>query len=125
MIIFGTKNILIGDNCGILKVKCIKILGGSLKKKATLGNTIIIAVKQKKYISMKTITKSVYFGLVVNINKNIKRKQGNYYLNFKQNKIIIFDDNFKFLGTRLKGLFCKEIKNFSYIKVYLIAKCIL
>jgi large subunit ribosomal protein L14 len=48
MIIFGTKNIKINDNCGILNVKCIKILGGSLKKKATLGNTIIISVKKKK-----------------------------------------------------------------------------
>jgi large subunit ribosomal protein L14 len=125
MILFGTKKILISDNCGILNVKCIKILGGSLKKKATLGNTIIIAVKKKKYIATKNITKSVYFGLVVNINKNIKRKQGNYYLNFKQNKIIIFDEGFKFLGTRLKGIFCKEIKTISYIKLYLIAKYVL
>jgi large subunit ribosomal protein L14 len=125
MIIFGTKNIKINDNCGILNVKCIKILGGSLKKKATLGNTIIISVKKKKHSVIKNINKSIYFGLVVNINKNIKRKQGNYYLNFKQNKIIVFDEGFKFLGTRLKGIFCKEIKNLSYIKLYLIAKHIL
>lgn len=122
MIIFGTKNILISDNSGILKIKCIKLLGGSKKKKATLGNTIIFSVKKKKSSALKSITKSVYFGLVVNINNNIKRKQGNYYLNFKQNKIVVFDSGFKVIGTRLKGIFCKEVKDYPYLKMYLISK---
>lgn len=122
MIIFGTKKILISDNSGILKIKCIKLLGGSKKKKATLGNTIIFSVKKKKASALKSITKSVYFGLVVNINNNIKRKQGNYYLNFKQNKIVVFDSGFKIIGTRLKGIFCKEVKDYPYLKMYLISK---
>jgi large subunit ribosomal protein L14 len=122
MIIFGTKKILISDNSGILKIKCIKMLGGSKKKKATLGNTIVFSVKKKKSSASKNVTKPVYFGLVVNINNNIKRKRGNYYLNFKQNKIVVFDSGFKIIGTRLKGIFCKEIKDYPYLKMYLLNK---
>ena len=62
MIIFGTKNILISDNSGIVNVKCIKILGSSFCNSSNIGDTVVVAIqsaKVKKKVSRGEVYKSI------------------------------------------------------------------
>lgn len=108
MILFGTK-LACGDNTDIKKVRCIKILGHSIKKKATLGDIIRATIVKRRYVK-EVIKKSIYYNLIVNVKNKCRRKNG-IYLRVDRNRSLTLSEQFKFLGTRVYGPICKEIRN--------------
>lgn len=108
MILFGTK-LKNGDNTDVRKVRCIKILGNSKKKKAGLGEIVRVAIYQRKY-KKEIIKKKVYFNLIINLKKKTRRKNG-IFLAFDQNRSLNLSEQLKFLGTRVYGPICKELRN--------------
>ena len=100
------------DSSGAQLLKCIKIYGGFKKQKATLGDTVLVSVKKIKF-RKKAEKKKMYFGVITAACEKSKRFDGSF-IKFDKNKAAIFAQN-KFLGTRLYGPICKEIreKNFK------------
>lgn len=105
------------DNAGTQIVKCIKVLGGFWRRHAKLGDKIIITPKKIKYshkIGKKARDdkdkKIKYIGLIVATKKEKRRRDG-LYIKFDKNFILTFDKRLKFLGTRVYGPLCKEIRH--------------
>ncbi|MGX7577214.1 50S ribosomal protein L14 [Candidatus Vidania fulgoroideorum] len=101
------------DNTGVKNVKCIKVLHGSKKKYAYIGDIIKVCVK--KCNSKSKIKKGeVHNALVVNTKYGIFRNP--YFLKFNNNSCIILNDNMEILGSRIFGIIPREInKNITNI----------
>jgi large subunit ribosomal protein L14 len=100
--------IKIGDNCGGAIAKCIRVPGSYNKNVATLGSQIkinIVKLRTRKKVQKKKI----YNGVLVAIKQTKRRKDGSF-IKFKNNKVLVLSETKKFLGTRIKGLICKEIR---------------
>ena len=105
MIINNTK-CLIGDNTGIKKGKCIRILKQS-SKVGTYGDLIKFSIKKTKK-KKAYVKKKMYNGLIITTKSKKKRVDGSY-IKFNQNSIISLNDNLKPLGTRILFPISKEI----------------
>ena len=88
----------VADNSGVKRVQCVKVLGGSKKRYATIGDEIIVAVKdsQPAYglrdsIGKKVHTKAVQRAVVVRTRKEIRRPDGSY-IRFDDNAVAIIDE---------------------------------
>lgn len=109
--VYKNTNLNIIDNCGARKAKCIHILGKF--KWAKVGD-IILVVLRKFYNFKKKIRKgAIYLGAIVGLKYWSSRKNGFFY-RFKDNRIIIFNIQFKFMGTRIYGIVSKEFKKKVY-----------
>ncbi len=89
----------VGDNTGAKKVLCIKVLGGSKKRYATVGDVIIASVKEAApggVVKKGEIVKAV----VVRTKKEVRRNDGSY-ISFSENAAVIIDDNQNPKGTRI------------------------
>lgn len=117
--IFVETNLIATDNTQTRFVKCIHLLGGSNKKAATIGDFIIIAIKNRRF-KRRLISKKIYLALIVSIKKE-KRRLNGAYINAKINRVILMTELGKVVGTRLFGPLYLEIKEFSRISK-LIAK---
>jgi large subunit ribosomal protein L14 len=113
--IFKNSKLYVGDNTGIKKVKCIRVL----KKNSKIGNLgDIILFSIKKTSKKKTyIKKKMYLGLLINLKKKSKRLDGSY-IKFNQNALISLSENFKVLGTRLFFPISKELKKKKKNELY-------
>lgn len=106
MIIAETK-LRIVDNSGAKLGKCIKVIGKQ-KKKASIGNIILITLK--KFTNRKKVQKNIiYIGLIVGVCYWNFRKDGSF-IKFFSNRVLVFNKQFKFLGTRIYGSILKEVK---------------
>ena len=97
-------NLKVLDNSGAKTAKCIKILGGSKKKYATLGDFIVISVQQlrkKKLKKTKRVKKKeIYHAIVIKIKKKIKIKTG-FTKNFSSNSVILLNKQTSPIATRI------------------------
>ncbi len=107
MISFKTK-LRSADNTGAQILQCIKIYGGFWRKTASLGDLILVRSKKLKD-QKKLEKKKMYFGLIVARKKKTYRKDGSF-IRFDYNKVLLFNDQNKFLGTRVYGPLCREIR---------------
>ena len=105
MIINNTK-CLVGDNTGIRKGKCIRVLKQS-SKVGTYGDLLKFSIKKTKK-KKAYIKKKMYNALIINLKKKKKRTDGSY-IKFAQNSIISLNDTLKPLGTRMLFPLSKEI----------------
>lgn len=97
------------DNSGAQIVKCIKILNGFRRRYAKLGNIIVVCLK-KLYSFEKIDKKTLYYGLIIGSTKKTRRKDGSF-IRFDANFVLILNDQSKFLGSRIYGPICKEIRS--------------
>lgn len=98
----------VADNSGAKFAKCIKIIGKGKKKTATILNFVLITLQN--FSNRKKVQKrTIYLGLVVCIKYWFKRFDGTF-LKFFSNRILIFNKQYKFLGTRVYGVITKELK---------------
>lgn len=105
MIIIGT-NLNIVDNSGGKIAKCIKVI--SKKKTASIGNIVLVSLK--KFLNRRKVKKRViYIGLIVGIKSWVSRSDG-VFIKFFSNRILLFNKQFKFIGTRIYGILLKEVK---------------
>ena len=97
------------DNSGVKKVMCIKVLGGTRKKYASIGE--IIKVSTKEVIPSSKIKKGeVCNALIIRSKYGIKRADG--VIRFSTNAVVLLNDQKQFVGTRVFGAVVREIKIF-------------
>ena len=91
----------VADNTGAKKIECIKVLGGSKRRYASIGDTIVIAVKEA--IPKGKVKKgSVHKAVVVRVKKGIHRDDGSK-VKFDNNAAVLVDDKGEPVGTRIFG----------------------
>jgi large subunit ribosomal protein L14 len=105
----------VADNTGAKKVKCFKVLGGSKRRYAGVGDIIICSVREAEPDS--TIKKGeVVRAVVVRTRRYIKRPDGSW-LRFDTNSCVIIDEKGNPRGTRIFGPVAREVRDRGYIKI--------
>lgn len=109
----------VADNSGARKVQCIKVLGGSKRRYASLGDVIICSVKEA--IPNAAVKKGdVVRCVVVRVNNDIRRKDGSY-IRFDQNAAVLIDNNGEPRGTRIFGPVARELREKKFMKIVSLA----
>ena len=109
----------VADNSGAKMAKCIKVLGGSRRVYASVGDIIVVAVK--KSIPNGVVKKGdVAKGVIVRTKKNIRRDDGSY-LKFDRNAIVMVDDEGNPKGTRIFGAVARELRQKNFMKIISLA----
>ena len=105
----------VADNTGAKLVQCFKVLGGSKRRYARIGDKIVVSVKQAtpKAIAKK---KSVQRAVLVRTKAAIRRKDGSY-LRFDENAVVIIDEKGEPKGTRVFGPIARELRERGYQKI--------
>lgn len=120
-------NLNVADNSGVKRVSCIKILGGSKRRYASVGDIIMVAVKDshpsyglKDSNGKKVHAKSVLRAVVVRTSKPIKRKDGTY-IRFDDNAVAIIDSKNEPKGSRIFGPVARELREKDFMKIISLA----
>ena len=98
----------VADNSGAKKVQCIKVLGGSRRRYARIGDIIVVAVREtdpRSAVKKGEVRKAV----VVRTRKEIRRPNGTY-IKFDTNSAVLINDNREPLGTRIFGPVARELR---------------
>jgi len=109
----------VADNSGAKEVLCIRVLGGSGKRYASVGDKIVVAVKEAlSSSSMKkgTVSKAV----VVRTKKEVRRKDGSY-IRFEDNAAVLLNNNDEPRGTRIFGPVARELREKQFMKIVSLA----
>ena len=109
----------VGDNTGAKELLCIKVLGGSRRKYATVGDVIICSVKEASpgcVVKKGDIVKAV----VVRTTKEIRRPDGSY-IRFDTNSGVIINDEGQPRGTRIFGPVARELRDKDFMKIISLA----
>lgn len=105
----------VADNSGAREVQCIKVLGGSKRMTARLGDIIVVAVKQVLpggKIKKGDVKKAV----IVRTKYPIRREDGSY-IRFDKNSVVILGANNEPAGTRIFGPVARELRNKNFTKI--------
>ena len=109
----------VADNTGAKEVLCIKVLGGSKKRYARVGDLIVVTIK--KSIPSANLKKGeVHKAVVVRTKKESKRKDGSY-IRFDDNAVVIVNDNKDPRGTRVFGPVARELRERKFMKILSLA----
>ena len=104
----------VADNTGAKKVKCFKVLGGSRRRYAAVGDVIICSVREAEPNGM--VKKGdVVRAVVVRTTRYIRRKDG--YIRFDTNSCVIIDEKGNPKGTRIFGPIAREVRECGYVKI--------
>jgi large subunit ribosomal protein L14 len=110
----------VADNTGAKRVQCIKVLGGSHRTYASLGDTIVCSVK-KAIPGSEVKTGTVVKGVIVRVKKNTRRSDGSY-VRFDQNALVLVDPEGNPRGTRIFGAVARELREKSFMKIVSLAQ---
>ncbi len=109
----------VADNSGARKIRCFRILGGSHKRYARIGDIIIGTIKDA--LPNGTVKKSeVRRAVVVRTVREIKRPDGSY-LRFSDNAAVLLNDQGEPLGTRIFGPVARELRDKQFTKIISLA----
>ena len=109
----------VADNTGAKEILCIKVLGGSKRRYASIGDTIVIAVKEA--IPKGKVKKgSVHKAVVVRTKKEIFRKDGSK-VQFDSNSVVLTDEKGEPIGTRIFGPVTRELRSRGQTKIISLA----
>ncbi len=109
----------VADNSGAKQVRCIKVLGGTSRRFASLGDIIVVSVQ--KAIPGSPIKKgTVLRGVIVRCRKAIRRDDGSY-VRFDKNAIVLIDGDGNPRGTRIFGAVARELRERKYMKIVSLA----
>lgn len=109
----------VADNSGAKKVQCIRVLGGSFRRYARLGDIIVVSVKEASpegNIKKGQVAKAV----VVRTKKETKRPDGTY-IRFDQNAVVIINNQLEPIGTRIFGPVARELRWKEFTKIISLA----
>ncbi|MDX1386344.1 MAG: 50S ribosomal protein L14 [bacterium] len=107
------------DNSGAKKLMCIKVLGGTRRKYASIGDIIVVSVKEALPNS-KVKKGDVKKGVIVRTKKEISRTDGSF-IRFDQNSIVLINDAGEPLGTRIFGPVARELRAKKFMKIISLA----
>jgi large subunit ribosomal protein L14 len=109
----------VADNSGAKEVLCIRILGGTGKKYATVGDKIIVTVKSA--MPSGNVKKgSIWRAVVVRTKKEVRRKDGSY-IRFEDNAAVLLQNNDEPKGTRIFGPVARELREKQFMKIVSLA----
>ena len=109
----------VADNSGAKEVMCIKVLGGTRKRYASVGDKIIVAVKSA--IPSGEVKKgSVSKAVVVRTKKEIRRADGSY-IRFDDNAVVLLNATEEIRGTRIFGPVARELREKQFMKIVSLA----
>ncbi|MBA4250906.1 MAG: 50S ribosomal protein L14 [Chlorobiaceae bacterium] len=112
-------NLIAADNSGAKKVRCIRVLGGSGRKYATVGDIIVITVKSaipNGAVKKGEVSKAV----IVRTKKEVRRKDGSY-IRFDENAVVLLNAQGDPRGTRIFGPVARELREKQYMKIVSLA----
>ena len=109
----------VADNSGAKRVQCVKVLGGSKRRYASIGDEIIVSVKEALPNS-KVKKGDVHRAVVVRTRKEISRPDGTY-IRFDDNAAVLVDNNGQPVGTRIFGPVARELRQRQYMKIISLA----
>ena len=113
------SNLFVADNSGARKIQCIKVLGGSKRKFASVGDIIIVSVKEA--IPKGKVKKgSVHKAVVVRVKKGIHRNDGSK-VKFDNNAAVLTDEKGEPIGTRIFGPVTRELRTRGQMKIISLA----
>ena len=109
----------VADNSGAKEIMCIKVLGGSKRRYATIGDVIIASVK--KAIPGRKVKKGqVVKAVIVRTKKEIQRENGSL-IRFDENAAVILDNKREPIGTRIFGPIAREVRYANFMKIVSLA----
>jgi large subunit ribosomal protein L14 len=109
----------VADNSGARRVECIKVLGGSHRRYASVGDIIKVTIKEA--IPRGRVKKGdVYNAVVVRTKKGIRRRDGSS-LRFDGNAAVMLNDNLQPIGTRIFGPVTRELRGERFMKIISLA----
>jgi large subunit ribosomal protein L14 len=115
-----TRTVLeVADNSGARKVQCIKVLGGSRRRYATVGDVIVVSVKEaipNAKVKKGEVTRAV----IVRTAREISRSDGSY-IRFDDNSAVLLDAQHGPIGTRIFGPVARELRAKRFLKIISLA----
>ncbi len=109
----------VADNSGAKEVLCIRVLGGTKKRYASIGDTIVVSVKSATpsgNLKKGTVSKAV----VVRTTKEVRRRDGSY-IRFDDNAAVLLSANNEPRGTRIFGPVARELREKQFMKIVSLA----
>ena len=109
----------VGDNTGAKKIMCIRVLGGSKRRYASVGDIVVAAVKEAApggVVKKGDVVRAV----IVRTRKSIKRRDGSY-IRFNENAAVIINDQGNPRGTRIFGPVARELREKEFMKIVSLA----
>lgn len=109
----------VADNSGAKKIMCIKVLGGSKRRYASVGDVIVASVKEA--ISNSAVPKGeIVHAVIIRATKEYRRKDGSY-IKFDGNAAVILDDQMQPIGTRVFGPVARELRGKNFTRIISLA----
>ena len=109
----------VADNSGAKKVQCIRVMGGANKRYASLGDTVIVAIKEASPDG--TVKKGeVARAVVVRTVKEVRRRDGSY-IRFDRNAVVLIKPDANPVGTRIFGPVARELRERQFTKIISLA----
>jgi large subunit ribosomal protein L14 len=114
------KSVLdVADNSGAKKVVCVKVLGGSQRRYASVGDVVVVAVRDA--IPNSKIAKgSVHKAVIVRTAKEVARNDGSF-IKFDDNSAVLINQNKEPIGTRIFGPVARELRGKKFTKIVSLA----
>ncbi len=109
----------VADNTGAKRVMCIKVLGGTRRRYAGIGDIIVVSVK-KALPSSEIKTGTVVRGVIVRQKANLRRADGSH-VRFDDNALVILDSDNNPKGTRIFGAVARELRAKNFMKIISLA----
>jgi large subunit ribosomal protein L14 len=118
--VIQTESVLqVADNSGARKVACIRVLGGTRRRYATVGDVIIVSVKEA-IPNARVKTGDVRRAVVVRTAKELGRADGTY-IRFDENAAVLIDNANEPIGTRIFGPVARELRARRFMKIISLA----
>ncbi len=109
----------VADNSGAKEVLCIRVLGGTKRRYASIGDKIIVTVKSA--LSSSSLKKgTVSRAVVVRTKKEVRRRDGSY-IRFEDNAVVLLNPNDEPRGTRIFGPVARELRDKQFMKIVSLA----
>jgi large subunit ribosomal protein L14 len=113
------SKLLVADNSGARKVACIRVLGGTRRKYASVGDIIVVSVKEATPNS-RVKRGEVRRAVVVRTKKNVGRPDGSH-IRFDENAAVLIDAQKEPVGTRIFGPVARELRGRGFMKIVSLA----
>ena len=109
----------VADNSGAKTARCIKVLGGTSRRTASIGDVVVVSI-QKSIPSASVKRKAVVKGVVIRTRQSIRRSDGSH-VRFDRNAIVLIDADNAPRGTRIFGAVPRELREKRYLKIISLA----
>ena len=109
----------VADNSGAKKVACIKVLGGTKRRYASIGDVIVVSVKEA-VVNSKVKKGDVARAVIVRTKREVKRPDGSY-IKFDNNSAVMVSKEGEPIGTRIFGPVARELRGKKFMKIISLA----